>query len=273
MYYTAHTKNIDIYFNEIRNNQPLTIEDEKRLFARIANGDKSAETEIFNRVSKLAVNIAKTFTGNPDLLCDLIQEANMGILYAISKFDINLGYRFSSYARWWSRAYIINCLEMMNIVKRKCHQLDCKVNTIKKDFLKKYGRIPSEYEILDILDAMGEKVTDLSLLHDLCIENMNDIFAESDDEQCERGELALTLSSRNSYEDKIENEELINILKRKMSMLSDREKKFVALKFGIGCEHEFDYDVIADMESVNTGKPITAERVRQIIKGAIEKMR
>ena len=50
------------------------------LFSRIARGDKSAETIVFNKMAKLAVAVAKTYTGNPELLEDLIQEANMGIL-------------------------------------------------------------------------------------------------------------------------------------------------------------------------------------------------
>ena len=106
MNFTNRNRNIDIYFSEIRNNQSMTREDEIILFTRVAKGDRSAVTDIFNRMSKLAVAVAKTYTDNPDLLEDLIQEANSGILYAIDKYDPALGYRFSSYARWWMKAYI-----------------------------------------------------------------------------------------------------------------------------------------------------------------------
>lgn len=275
MNYTTHTQIIDIYFNEIRKNQSLTAEDEKTLFARVAAGDKTAESEICNRMAKMAVAEAKKYTGNPDLLCDLIQEANIGVLTAIGKFDITKGYRFSSYARWWMKAMIINCLEMMNIVQRKCGLLDDKVRKIRREFENKMGKTPSEYEVLDILEGMGEKVNDLTLLHELCVESLNDIYAsdDKDEEKSDRGGLALELSTKNEYEEKMESDALLDLLTKKMSILTEREKKFVALKFGIGVDHEYEYDVIADMESVYTGKTITSERVRQIVKSALAKMR
>ena len=68
MYLTFRNRNIDIYFKEIHTNGGLTREDEITLFTRIAKGDKSAEVEVFNKMSKLAVAVAKTYTGEPELL-------------------------------------------------------------------------------------------------------------------------------------------------------------------------------------------------------------
>ena len=87
MYLTFTNKNIDIYFKEIKSNENLTREDEITLFTRIAKGDKSAEVEVFNKMSKLAVAIAKTYTGSPELLEDLIQEAHLGVTTATNKYD------------------------------------------------------------------------------------------------------------------------------------------------------------------------------------------
>ena len=273
MNYTVHTQIIDIYFNEIKKNQPLTPEDEKILFARVAMGDEKAKTEIYNRMAKMAVTEAKKLTSNPDVLCDLIQEANIGILTAIGKFDITKGYRFSSYARWWMKAMMIDCLEMMNLIQRKNVVLESKVRKINNEFYQKMGRTPSEYEVLDILDGMGEKVNDLTLLHELCISSMDDHFEDSDEDMESTGEMSMKLSVDNEYEDTIEMESLVALLQKKMNTLTDREKRLVSLKFGIGRDYEMEYDAIADMESVYTGKSITTERVRQIVTGAIKKMR
>ena len=94
----------------------MTRSDEIQLFGRIARGDKLAESLVFNKCSKLAVAMAKTYTSDPDLLQDLIQEANMGILTAIKKYDPSLGFRFSSYASWWMKANITVFLNSMGIV-------------------------------------------------------------------------------------------------------------------------------------------------------------
>ena len=152
MYLTFTNKNIDIYFKEIKSNENLTREDEITLFTRIAKGDKSAEVEVFNKMSKLAVAIAKTYTGTPELLEDLIQEANMGVLTAIKKYDVALGYRFSSYARWWMKSYITTFLNNMGMVHPSNTQVLDKAKKIREAFFKKNHREISECELLDRLE-------------------------------------------------------------------------------------------------------------------------
>ena len=62
MNYTNRNANIDLYFREIRSFKDLTKEEEITLFTRVSSGDRSAESEIFNKVAKLAVAVAKTYT-------------------------------------------------------------------------------------------------------------------------------------------------------------------------------------------------------------------
>ena len=76
MKYTILNDNINIYFKEIRKNVFMNKREEDALFKRIAKGDQTARTQVFNSLAKLAVFIAKTYTNDPDLLQDLIQEAN-----------------------------------------------------------------------------------------------------------------------------------------------------------------------------------------------------
>lgn len=296
MYLTFRNRNIDIYFKEIHNNGSLTREEEVILFTRIAKGDKSAEVEVFNKMSKLAVAVAKTYTGEPELLEDLIQEANMGVLTAISKYDVALGYRFSSYARWWMKSYINTFLNNMGMVHPSNTQVLDQAKKIRETFLKKNHREISEYELLDRLEEMGIVVNDVTAITTTLITSIDQNVDEDEDMVAgEYGEFAERTSSRNDYESEIENQDLSNRIEVLMSRLTAREQTLVRMRFGFTTGNEMDFESVANKwndgkskylldENGNTvlnsnGKPkgnpeyLTTERVRQIVVAAVKKMK
>jgi len=273
MNYTEHNKNIDIYFKEISKFNSMTREDEIILFARIAKGDKSAETEIFNKMSKLAVNIAKTYTGKADLLSDLIQEANYGVLKAIYKYDVNMGFRFSSFARWWMKAYIADFMRDLGMVHPTNNRYDAKVKEIREDYFRKYHREISVYDLMDALEEMGVIVTDPSALTQIVVTSI-DQTREDDDFTFESSETFNNkTASRNEAEDQMDSEQLSEDLRKMMMKLDDRERQFVMWNFGIGCDFEMDYKSMTEKYNKTHTKQLTMERVRQITVGAIKKMR
>ena len=296
MYLTFKNRNIDIYFKEIHNNGSLTREEEVILFTRIAKGDKSAEVEVFNKMSKLAVAVAKTYTGEPELLEDLIQEANMGVLTAISKYDVALGYRFSSYARWWMKSYINTFLNNMGVVHPSNTQVLDQAKKIREAFFKKNHREISEYELLDRLEKMGIMVNDVTAITTALVTSIDQNIDEDEDMVAgEYGEFAERTSSRNDYESEIENQDLSNRVEVLMSRLTAREQTLVRMRFGFTTGREMDFESIAERwndgkskylldENGNTvlngnGKPkgnpeyLTTERVRQIVIAAVKKMK
>ena len=296
MYLTFTNKNIDIYFKEIKSNESLTREDEITLFTRIAKGDKSAEVEVFNKMSKLAVAIAKTYTGSPELLEDLIQEANMGVLTAIKKYDVALGYRFSSYARWWMKSYITTFLNNMGMVHPSSTLVLDKAKKIREAFLKKNHREISECELLDRLEEMGVLVSDVNAITSVLVTSIDQRVDEDEDTVAsECGEFAERTSCKNDYESEIENQELSRKIEVLMSRLTAREQTLVRMRFGFTTGSEMDFDSIAmrwnegkskylldengNIVLNNNGKPkgnpeyLTTERVRQIVVAAVKKMK
>lgn len=276
MNYTERNNNINIYFKEISKFNSMSREDEITLFARIAKGDKSAETEIFNKMSKLAVNIAKTYTGKADLLGDLIQEANYGVLKAIYKYDVNMGYRFSSFARWWMKAYIAEFMRDLGMVHPSSNQYDAKVKKIREDYFKKNDREISVYELMDALEEMGVIVTDPSVLTEITMSSIDQTVGDSEDFTVgETSDFIDKTASRNAYEDQMDEESLSADLKKLMMKLDDRERQFVMWNFGIGCDYEMDYKSMTEKYNLTKDEnhKLTVERVRQITVGAIKKMR
>ena len=247
-------------------------------------------------MSKLAVAIAKTYTGSPELLEDLIQEANMGVLTAIKKYDVALGYRFSSYARWWMKSYITTFLNNMGMVHPSNTLVLDKAKKIRETFLKKNHREISECELLDRLEEMGVLVSDVNAIISVLVTSIDQRVDEDEDTVAsECGEFAERTSCRNDYESEIENQELSRKIEVLMSRLTAREQTLVRMRFGFTTGSEMDFDSIAmrwnegkskylldengNIVLNNNGKPkgnpeyLTTERVRQIVVAAVKKMK
>ena len=277
--YTNLNQNINIYFKEIRSFKSLSKTDEEILFARIELGDKKAETEVFNRLAKLAVAVAKTYTCRPELLSDLIQEANLGVLTAIHKFDINKGYRFSSYARWWMKARISKYLNEMNVVRPGTNsRILWLAKKIAEQFYMENCREISDIELLDELESRGEVVTDLTALLTIkAVRIDTPINEQSDAAQVDLGIFSTRTASRNEFEEDEENESLSSDIARRMSRLDSREQEIVRLKFGFitGYEIETNKDLTKEWNDRHPEQktPLTEERVRQILVGALKKMK
>ena len=80
------------------------------LLVKAKNGDIEAKNELITSNLKLVVNIAKGYVNKGMSFIDLISEGNMGLIYAIDKFDIDKGFRFSTYAVWWIRQAIMKAI-------------------------------------------------------------------------------------------------------------------------------------------------------------------
>lgn len=102
--------NTTMYINEVGNIPLLTREEEEKLLLQCANGDNDAKKILIERNLKLVISTAKKYSYINDKfeLLDLIQEGNIGLIYAIDNFDINKYTRFSSYAFYWIKRFILN---------------------------------------------------------------------------------------------------------------------------------------------------------------------
>lgn len=270
---TLLNENINLYFQEIRKNSSLTRDEEITLFSRIALGDRLAETQVFNKMAKMAVMVAKTYTNDPILIQDLIQEANYGILVAIKKFDPALGFRFSSYARWWMKAQITTFINGRECVHPANMKVTYLARKIREDFYKVNQRDITEYELMDALEELGEIVTDPSVILNIKMERL-DLPDENGVTMMDAGEVAMTTSQTNNFMYQMEDESVSDTIKRLMARLTPRERTIVKMKFGIGYDYEMDYATITEKyNQAHPEKPLTMERIRQICVGALKKMK
>lgn len=110
---------ISAYLEEIRRHPVLSAHEEQRL-ARLYrdSGDARAAHALVTANLRFVVKVAASYRGYGLRLADLIQEGNLGLLRAVTKFDPEQGIRLITYASWWIRAYIQSyILQSWSVVK------------------------------------------------------------------------------------------------------------------------------------------------------------
>ena len=98
------------YFEDISRYPLLTAEEEVDLARRLQKGDEEARKRLILCNLKLVITIAKSYTNHNVPFLDLIEEGNLGLIKAVSRFDPERGFRFSTYASWWIRQAIVRAI-------------------------------------------------------------------------------------------------------------------------------------------------------------------
>src|SRR5215467_3550313 len=96
-----------LYLREISQFPQLTPEEEQKLGARVQKGDEEAFRKLIESNLRFVVAMAKKYARSGYPLHELINEGNMGLIEAASRFDPTRGVRFITYASWWIRQAIL----------------------------------------------------------------------------------------------------------------------------------------------------------------------
>lgn len=106
-------KDLDVmklHLNEINKIPLLSNEKEVELAKKAASGDKAARDLLISSNMRFVVNVAKKYQNRGLDLEDLISEGYVGLLEAVTRFDVDRGYHFISYAVWWIRQSILKAV-------------------------------------------------------------------------------------------------------------------------------------------------------------------
>jgi RNA polymerase sigma-32 factor len=109
---------LSTYLSEISQYPLLTQPEEQALARRFRQGDLAAGHQLVTSNLRFVVKVAYEYRSYGFKMSDLIQEANIGLMKAVQKFDPDKGIRLISYAVWWIRAYLQNyILKSWSLVK------------------------------------------------------------------------------------------------------------------------------------------------------------
>jgi RNA polymerase primary sigma factor len=147
--------NLKSYFNQIKKAKLLTFEEELELSRRIQAGDVQARTSLIESNLRLVVRIAKNYI-TPDMaILDLIQEGNLGLMKAASKYDYRRQVRFSTYASWWIRQSIVRSLSNKKRMIRLPHRQEEKLRKINKIYNNLSQILMREPTLVEIAEEIG----------------------------------------------------------------------------------------------------------------------
>jgi RNA polymerase sigma-32 factor len=154
------------YLAEVSKHRVLTREEELELAHKIFEGrDRDAAQKLAISNLKLVVKIALEYYNTYLNILDLIQEGNVGLLHAVRKYNPYKGTRFSTYASFWIRAYILkHIMDSWSIVKvgttQSQRKLFYRLNKEKKK-LEALGIMPVPQLLASTLDVKTEEVEDM----------------------------------------------------------------------------------------------------------------
>src|SRR3984957_19983750 len=104
------TPGLDKYLHDISRVDMITPDEEVELSKRIKAGDTEAVEKLTKANLRFVVSVAKQYQNRGLSLQDLINEGNLGLLKASTRFDPSKGFKFISYAVWWIRQTIHQAL-------------------------------------------------------------------------------------------------------------------------------------------------------------------
>lgn len=262
---TGTTDAAELYWREIKDNEPLSREREVELFTRLRGGDEGARQRIIEANLRFVVSVARDYKDYGLTLGELISEGNVGLLEAVKRFDETRGFKFITYAVWWIRQAILKALALQGRVARPPMSQINDLQKIEREagqLAQSLGRSPTRAEIAERVDISAERTRNALDVgqHDLSL----DAPAYPDEAA---PLLSVYAAPETGADARFEEAEMRDRLSSCLGQLDEREGEIVRAYFGLGGSEPMTLEEIGDCLGV------TRERVRQLRNRALTKLR
>jgi RNA polymerase primary sigma factor len=258
-------KNLETYCGQIKKIPLLDFGEELELSRRIQQGDEAARNRLIEANLRLVVKIAQAYRTADVPFMDIIQEGNLALIHAAGKYDYRKQVRFSTYAAWWIRQFIVRFLS----IKRRAIRLPLRKEQLLRRAQRSYYvlsqslmRKPSSKEIADDLGASEQEIDSIFLLSGVSVS----LDAQTgDDESLSLADMQgdYTYSPERNFIKKSSRAAALRFMDR----LKAREKRILMYRY------QFNSSEAHTLKNIGDKMGLSAETVRQIEIKALEKMR
>lgn len=263
------------YLQEIQKFPLLSLEEEQEYGHRFKKtGDKEAAKMLVQSHLRLVVKIANKFRNYGLPIVDLVSEGNVGLIQAVKKFDPDKGFRFSTYAMWWIKAYIQEyILRSWSLVKIGTtvaqKKLFFNLRKIKKRLsANETGNLlPAEItRIAHDLNVSEKEVVEMNARMQNSDSSLNQMVGDDEDGVEVGDKIASNLDSQEQIAIRHQEEERRkSLLKQALMQLNDREKDIILQR-----QLRDNPPTLEDLSKIYN---VSKERIRQIEEAALNKIR
>ena len=262
------------YLQRIGAKPLLTESEELAVSTRAAQGDFAARQAMIEHNLRLVVSIARHYVNRGVALLDLIEEGNLGLIHALSKFDPARGFRFSTYATWWIRQAIERAvIDQSRTVRLPVHVVR-ELNTVlrARRHLEQAARAQNgrdrtpdvTYE--EIAHLTGKATNDVADILALS-EHTASLDAPMDFDPTISLVDMLADDESATPESSTFGHEVEQFVQHWMERLSDRQRYVIERRFGL------NNNDVATLDDLAVELSLTRERVRQIQQEALLKLK
>ncbi|MBQ5906730.1 MAG: RNA polymerase sigma factor RpoD/SigA [Spirochaetia bacterium] len=259
------------YLKEINKIPLLSNEEEVELAEKAAAGDKLAKNKIINANLRFVVTIAKKYQKKGLDIEDLISEGNIGLINAIEKFDVSKGYRFISYAVWWIRQSILKAIceksRPIRLPLNRANEL-VRIEHAKKELYSTGLSLNEEDEITEVANMLNMDSTHVREMINISKEmaSLDSEIYGKDNSYITMGEM-LEDTRYAAPDTKLIEEDMNRELNDVIDTLKPNEAQVLRMRYGL------DGQKPMSLKEVGEAFDLTKERIRQIEKIAIKRMR
>ena len=285
---------ITLYFREMSQYPLLNLEEERSLARSVFDGREAeqrlardngatnpidrrqlqlcmesselARAQLIRANTRLVVSVAKRYAGKGVPFSDLIQEGNLGLMRAVTKFDYRRGFKFSTYATWWIRQAITRALaDQGRTIRLPVHMGDRlrKLFRTARELEQELGHPPSIEEIAERLEVSPSRVEWMLRVSSDTLSLQKPV---GEDEESELGNFIEDTEAL-PPSDAADQEILREKLEQLLDTLTPRQARILRLRFGLADGHAYT------LQEVGQKFGVTRERIRQIEAQALGRLR